>query len=97
MAEPYTVALAGVGLVKGVYEVFKPELSAKRAWAAIGLGVLAYELACPQGELLSEGADVAVTGHPYLTRAAIGITALHLANIIPERYDPIHQLVKTFR
>jgi hypothetical protein len=33
-------------------------MNAKRAWGVIAAGVLAYELACNEGELLSEGVDV---------------------------------------
>ena len=32
-------------------------VSAKQAWGVIAAGVLAYELACSEGELLSEGVD----------------------------------------
>jgi hypothetical protein len=73
------------------------ELSAGKAWAGIAAGVIAYELAAPEGELLSEGVDRAME-HSSLARAAvyaaIGCTALHLINMIPERVDPFHQLLK---
>ena len=87
--------LAAAGFGAGLFKYYvKPELTAKRGWAAIGLGVLAYELACAEGQLLSEGADRAIEKHPVLTRAAIGITALHLSNAIPDYLDPIHMSVK---
>lgn len=90
--------LGGIGLVKGLHEAYvRPELSATRAWALIGVGVLAYEIACPEGELLSEGVDRALERHPKATVAAIGITALHLANLIPERLDPFSIGVKAIR
>jgi hypothetical protein len=90
---PGLVALAGLGFGAGLLKYFvRPELTSGRAWAAIGLGVLAYEVAAPPNELLSEGADRALCDHPYLTRAAIGLTALHLANALPERLDPFHKL-----
>jgi hypothetical protein len=87
-----------IGGVQGVYKYYvRPELTAKRAWACIGLGVLAYEMAAPPGELLSEGVDGSLSGHPILTRAAIGYLALHLANVIPERYDPLHLMAQSFK
>jgi hypothetical protein len=61
-----------------------------KAWAVIGLGVVAYEALCPDGQLLSEGADRAIESHPVAVPVAIGIVALHLANILPQRYDPLH-------
>lgn len=66
-------------------------LSAKRGWIALGIGVLAYEVLCPPGELLSEGVDRALTKYPTLTRVAIGTTALHLLNALPEHLDPFTQ------
>lgn len=88
-----TYALAGIGAMEGVWRYcIRPELTAQRAWTALGLGVLAYELACPSGELLSEGVDRALNSHPALTRAAIGYTALHLMNLLPESVDLFHQL-----
>jgi hypothetical protein len=93
-----TYALAAVGAAEGFYKYYlKPELTAKRAWAAIGIGVMAYEMACPPGELLSEGADRLIRTRPNLTRAAIGVTALHLANAIPERIDPFTQGLKLLK
>lgn len=81
-------SLAALGATGGIYNYYvKPELTAKRGWIAMGLGILAYELACPQGELLSEGADKALETHPILTRAAIGMTALHLMNALPPQID----------
>lgn len=70
----------------------REKLTAKRGWAALAAGVLAYEVAAPQGELLSEGVDKALEHdrYRYLALGAIGITAAHLANMIPERIDPFH-------
>lgn len=73
------------------------ELSAGKGWAAIGLGVLAYEILCPDGELLSEGVDRALEKHPAATRLAIGAVALHLMNVLPERIDPVHRLASIIR
>jgi len=46
-------------------------MNAKQAWGVIAAGVLAYELACNEGELLSEGVDDWVATKPILTRAVI--------------------------
>jgi hypothetical protein len=66
---------------------------AARAWGALALGVTAYEIACPQGETLSEGVDRLMERSPTsraIALGAIGVTAAHLANLIPEKFDPFH-------
>ena len=60
-------------------------MNAKRAWGVIAAGVLAYELACNEGELLSEGVDDWVATKPILTRTVIAALALHLGNAVPPR------------
>lgn len=92
-AEAY--ALGAYGAAKGVFkEYIQPELTAKRAWAAIAIGVTAYELACKDGELLSEGVDKAIQKHPVAVPMAIGYTALHLMNKLPPQLDLFHQATK---
>lgn len=66
-------------------------LNAQRGWLAVGALALTYELACPPGELLSEGVDRAIDRHPVLVPAAIGYLALHLCNRLPESMDLLHQ------
>lgn len=89
-----TYALAAVGAVQGFARYYvRPELTARRAWAAVGLGVIAYDLACPQGEQLSEGVDRALDTHRLVTLGAIGVTAAHLANVIPPRFDPFKRTI----
>jgi hypothetical protein len=89
MERPQLYGLAAAGAVGGAWKYYvRPELTATRGWAAIGLGVLAYELACPQGELLSEGVDRALDRNRPLTVAAVGLTALHLLNALPDKADP---------
>lgn len=80
--------LGGYGLVTGVYKEYVP---AKTAWMVLGAGVLAHDVFCKQGETLSEGVDRALESHKVLALGAIALTALHLANVIPPKYDPIHQ------
>lgn len=93
-----TYSLATIGAVQGVFkEVIQPELTAKRAWAAIALGVTAYELACPKGELLSEQVSRWTDRHPYITRGAIGVTALHLAGVLPKQVDPFSRFTQVIK
>lgn len=82
------IPLVALGLASASFSLLKEELTAKRAWAGIGALVLGYEMIAPPGELLSEGVDAALSLHPNLTRLAIGVTALHLMNALPERIDP---------
>lgn len=70
-----------------------------KAWTAIGAGVLAYDILCPQGETLSEGMDGALE-RPfgrYLAIGAVAITGAHLLNALPERLDPLHQVLKVIQ
>lgn len=94
--EPGLHAMAAAGAVQGFLRYYaRPELTAKRGWFAIGAVAVAHELICPQGELLSEGCDRAFEGrYGLLTKAAIGYTALHLMNLLPEQADMFHQGVK---
>lgn len=66
------------------------------AWAGLAAGVAAYDLLCPPGETLSEGVDRALetrTGR-VLALGAIAVVATHLANVLPQRCDPLHQMTK---
>jgi hypothetical protein len=64
-------------------------VNAKQAWAMLAAGVLAYEISCNEGELLSEGVDDWLAAKPLLTRAVIAALALHLGNAVPPQLDPI--------
>lgn len=91
-------ALGTVGAVLGVYEVFYKDLKpSTKAWGALVMGVIAYDLLCKEGETLSEGMDHFIEKHPVISLGAIAVTAGHLSNIIPEQYDPIHRLVSHVR
>jgi hypothetical protein len=63
---------------------------ADRAWIVLGASVITYEILAE--DLLSYAADRWLETHPWLTRAAIAAVALHLANGVPSRYDPLHYL-----
>jgi hypothetical protein len=72
-------------------------LTARNAWCAIGGFVLAYEVICPEGQLMSEGADRLIERHPYATRAAGLVLAVHVLNLVREEQDPISRLVRALR
>lgn len=70
------------------------EHAAKLAWAGLLTGVCVYEYYAPEGQLLSEAVDRGLE-HPVgkvLIPLAIGVTALHLLNILRPEVDPIHQI-----
>lgn len=63
------------------------------AWVTI----LAYELFCPPGEMLSESLDRKLDRVPRLTEGLIVYTALHCANRLPPRWDVFHQAARLLR
>ena len=67
-------------------------LKAEHGWLILGCYILLWEISCQQEHLLSEGADRSIASHPVLTRIGIFTIAAHLANILPDKYDPIHRL-----
>jgi hypothetical protein len=69
--------------------------SADVAWVVLAAGVVAYEFGAPRGELLYEGVD-RYLHRPWVTRAAVGITAAHLLNLIPRQVDPFQQVAALF-
>lgn len=84
-ALPYAVA----GGIQGAYRYYKPEL----AWAALGAGVIAYDLLCEDGGTLSE------TYKRLPLAARVGGVALVGAHLIgiPERIDPITRVFKSIK
>lgn len=66
--------------------------AADKAWIVLGAGVLAWDLLAPVGQTLSEGADIYMERHPWLTRAVAASLALHVCNAVPDRCDPVHGL-----
>lgn len=70
--------------------------TSEKAWIGLAAGIFAYDVLCPEGETLSEGVDRALE-HPKGRIAAIGaiaITSAHLLNILPEKIDPLHNLLR---
>jgi len=68
-----------------------------RALACIAVFVLAYNLTSRPGGTLSEHADGWVRRHPVLARAGILAVALHVANLLPAKWDPIHRFFAGLR
>lgn len=66
-----------------------------RAWCVLAAGVVVYDLCASDGQTLSEGVDRYLQARPRGTRLAIAVLAVHLANVIPVRYDPLHWLFVT--
>ncbi|MBH1979934.1 hypothetical protein I8H89_00260 [Candidatus Saccharibacteria bacterium] len=64
------------------------------AWGVLAAGVAAYDVLSPPGETLSERVDdwLEKPLSRSLAIGAIGVTALHLANALPQRFDPFHRL-----
>ena len=76
----------------------RPRISTM-AWTGLVAAVTAYELACPDGETLSEWIDPHME-HPLrraLITGAIGATALHLTNLLPKEIDPFEQGLSKIR
>ena len=76
----------------GLVEKIKETRPSTRAWLALAAGVAAFDVLSPQGETMSERVDDWLLEHKALTYTAIGVTALHLANLLPPRVDPFHRL-----
>lgn len=65
---------------------------ADRAWIALGIGVVAYDIMAPAGQTLSEGIDAYLLKRRLCTEIALALVYLHCSNKIPDRCDPIHLL-----
>jgi len=74
-------------------------IHSKAAIAALVGGVALYDYLAPHGETISEGVDRLM--ETKLGKAAVyGIvttTALHLLNVMPEKYDWLHRLTERKR
>lgn len=73
--------------------VFRPGFV---AWCVIGVGITVYELACPEGEMLSHTVDRGLEKHPWLVAGAVLVTAAHLLNQLDtpplNHFDPYRAL-----
>lgn len=92
MEKAETYALAALGAAEGIFKYYiRPELTAKRTWAAIASIVIAHEIFCPPGELLSEAYDRALEKHPLTTTVGTLVLTGHLLNAFREGVDPVHR------
>lgn len=68
------------------------------AWAGLAAGVAIYEACAPEGELMTNQAHRWIESENRIVSAAtigaIGITALHLLDILPPSADPYHWIGK---
>ena len=71
--------------------------AADRAWIALGIYVVTYDVLARPGQTLSEGADRYMLKHPWLTRGIAVALVGHVCNFLKPQYDPIHQLFKVLR
>jgi hypothetical protein len=65
---------------------------ADRAWITLAVGVVAWDVLCEPGEMLSEASARYAKKHPVVAYAVIGSVAAHLTARIPPWVDPIHGL-----
>ena len=64
-----------------------------KAWIGLAAYLAVVEALAPKGETLSERVDLWIEKHPgkALWHAGVFIVGAHLLNLIPPKYDPIHQ------
>lgn len=67
-------------------------LHAGHGWQMLIAGILAWELWCEDGELLSEGFDRLLERHPVWPRIVVILIAAHVANLIPTKIDLVNRL-----
>ena len=65
---------------------------ADKAWLSLAFGVLAWDLLCPDDEMLSEASSRYAASHPLVAYAVVVSVALHLVDRLPSWIDPIHGL-----
>lgn len=67
------------------------------AWIALGVGVIAYDVLCHEGDTMSEGADRYMLRHPWLVRGVAFALAGHVCNLVTPRWDAVHRVFMVFR
>jgi hypothetical protein len=65
---------------------------ADRAWLTLAAGVLIWDVACPNDEMLSEASRRYAKSHPVAAYGVIASVALHLTSLLPKWVDPIHAI-----
>jgi len=61
-----------------------------KAWIALAAGVVAWDVSCLEGEMLSEASHRYAKHHPVLAAVVVFSVASHLINRLPKSVDPIH-------
>ena len=74
-----------------------PHLTAKNGWQTLIAGVIAFEIACAEGEMLSHGMDRLLEKYPIWPRIAVVLLAAHVANLIPTKYDAVSVVFNVVR
>lgn len=71
----------------------------EKAWIALGLGVVIWDVFGPEGETLSEAFDGWISTPLGRVLAVVGtaLVVAHLHNMVDSRYDPISWLFGLFR
>lgn len=70
---------------------------ADKAWIAIGVGVLGFDVLCGEGGTLSEACDRYMQHHPWLVRTVAFLLAAHVCNVVKPEWDPVHWAFKAKR
>ncbi|SKS41998.1 DUF7427 family protein [Mycobacteroides abscessus] len=70
---------------------------ADSAWLVLLAAIVAYEVAAPDNELLSEGWDRYLQRRPVTARVGPIVLALHLINALPRSIDPVSRLCDVLR
>lgn len=68
-----------------------------KAWITLGVGVLAYEVAVGEDQLLSSAAERYMLRHPWLVRGIAFTLAAHCCSMLPAPLDPLAWLFKAKR
>ena len=73
--------------------VGRPLTPASRAWAALVVGIVSWEVFAPPEQLLSDEASRLVKSHPIGARVAIicigALLTAHLADLVDDSCDPV--------
>ncbi|MFE5290142.1 hypothetical protein ACFRAQ_34685 [Nocardia sp. NPDC056611] len=75
--------------------LMRRHLTGERALIALTIAITAYEIAAPEGQLISHAFDRLLEKHRYATGFAVIYTSAHLLNVLPPRVDLYHLLGRT--
>lgn len=72
-------------------------MNARQAWCLLAAGVVVFDILAAPGDTLSEQVDVWLVEHPVVTTAVVATVSLHLLNVLPPSFDPLHVGFATIR